>query len=222
MKRFTKIAFASILTLVMVCSLMLQSGCNLQEPSKVNTPSKSPTVSAPAVMLKSSMRKLWEEHVAYTRNVILCLVDEVPGTEQAMKRLMQNQVDLGNAFKTYYGDAASSKLTELLYAHVSITAEVIKTAQGEDSAMKDEANKKWYANADEIAVFLSGLNPNWPLGDLKMMMSEHLKWTADEATQRINQNYDADIIAYDKVHNEILKMSDMLSDGIIKQFPDKF
>ena len=57
---------------------------------------------------------------------------------------------------------------------------------------------------------------------MQMMMNDHLKLTTDEAVQRIKKNYDADIVAYDKVHEEILKMSGMLADGIIKQFPEKF
>jgi hypothetical protein len=172
--------------------------------------------------LKIAMNKLWEDHVTWTRNVILCLVDGVPGTDQAVKRLMQNQVDIGNAVKPYYGDNAGNKLTELLKAHIAISADVVKSAKAGNNTALDSANKKWFANADEISAFLSSANPNWPLSEMQMMMNDHLKLTTDEAVQRIKKNYDADIIAYDKVHDEILKMSAMLADGIIKQFPDKF
>lgn len=172
--------------------------------------------------LKVAMNKLWEDHISWTRNVILCLVDGVPGTDQAIARLMQNQVDIGNAIKPYYGDAAGNALTELLKAHIAISADVVNAAKVGNEAALDIANKKWFANADEISTFLSNANENWPLADMKMMMNDHLKLTTDEALQRIKKDYDADIKAYDKVHDEILKMAAMLSEGIIKQFPDKF
>ena len=57
---------------------------------------------------------------------------------------------------------------------------------------------------------------------MKKMMQDHLKLTTDEAMARIKKDYVADVKAYDNVHDEILKMSDMLSMGIINQFPDKF
>ena len=172
--------------------------------------------------LKVAMNKLWEDHVTWTRNVILCLVDGVPGTDKAIARLMQNQVDIGNAIKPYYGDAAGNALTELLKAHIAISADVVNAAKAGNEAALDIANKKWYANADEISTFLNKANENWPLADMQMMMNDHLKLTTDEAVQRIKKDYDADVKAYDKVHDEILKMSAMLSEGIIKQFPDKF
>ena len=168
------------------------------------------------------MRKLWEDHVTWTRNVILCLVDDLPGTDQAVKRLLQNQVDIGNAIKPYYGEDAGKKLTDLLTPHITIAAEVVKAAKAGNTAALDDANKRWQANADQISAFLSNANPAWDLEQMKMMMNDHLKLTTDEAVQRIKKNYDADVVAYDKVHDEILKMSDMLSDGIVKQFPEKF
>jgi hypothetical protein len=181
------------------------------------------TVSATStIMLKTDMRKLWEDHITWTRNVIFCLVDELPGSDQAVKRLLQNQDNIGDAIKPFYGEEAGKKLTELLYGHINITAEVVKSAKAENTMALDEANKKWTANSIEISEFLCKANPNWKLDDMKMMMADHLTLTTDEAMQRIKKNYDADVVAYDKVHDEILKMADMLSDGIIKQFPEKF
>jgi hypothetical protein len=175
-----------------------------------------------AEKLRTAMRKLWEDHVTWTRNVIFCLVDNLPGADQATNRLLQNQDDIGNAIKPYYGNDAGTQLTTLLHDHITGAAEVVKAAKANNSNALDTANKKWMENADQISALLSGANPNWPLDDMKMMMHDHLKLTTDEAVARIKKDYDGDINAYDAVHDEILKMSDMLSDGIIKQFPDKF
>ena len=170
----------------------------------------------------NTMRKLWEDHIIWTRNVILCIVDELPGKDQAVKRLLQNQVDIGNVFKPYYGEEAGKKLSALLYPHITLFPDVVKAAKAGNTISFDEANKRWYANADEISEFLVRLNPNWKLADMKMMMHDHLKLTTDEAMQRIKKDYDADVIAYDKIHVEILKMADMFADDIAKQFPEKF
>ncbi len=217
----------SALTLLIVSFIFLYS-CSSNEGTKENAKDNKAMVSEMPMAenkshdLKIAMNKLWEDHVTWTRNVILCLVDGVPGADQAVKRLMQNQTDIGNAVKPYYGDDAGNKLTELLKAHIAISADVVKSAKAGNKIALDSANKKWYANADEISAFLSKANPNWALADMQMMMNDHLKLTTDEAVQRIKKDYDADIKAYDKVHDEILKMSAMLSDGIIKQFPEKF
>jgi hypothetical protein len=172
--------------------------------------------------LRTNMRKLWEDHVTWTRNVVCCLTDGLPGADQAVKRLLKNQDDIGNAIKPLYGEAAGNKLTALLHDHIIIAADVVKAAKASDNAALDAANKKWFANADEISVFLSKANPNWKEDDMKKMMHDHLKLTTDEAVARLKKDYDADVAAYDKVHNEILEMSDMLTNGIVKQFPDKF
>ena len=173
--------------------------------------------------LRTSMRQLWEDHVTWTRNVILCIMDGVPGTEQALNRLLKNQDDIGNAIKPIYGEEAGNQLTALLRVHITTAGDLLKAAKsGNDPSLK-EADKKWTENADEISAFLNKANPaNWGLDNIKMMMHEHLKLTTEEAVARKNKDYDADVKAYDKVHDEILQMADMLTDGILKQFPEKF
>lgn len=172
--------------------------------------------------LRTDMRKLWEDHITWTRNVIFCIIDDLPGTDQAVARLLKNQDDIGNAIKPYYGSSAGEKLTDLLYVHISTAADLLKATKSGNNKAYDEANKKWAMNADEISEFLSNANPNWKMKDMKMMMDDHLKLTTDEAVARKKKNYEDDINAYEKVHMEILEMSDMLSDGIVKQFPEKF
>jgi hypothetical protein len=172
--------------------------------------------------LRTNMRKLWEDHVTWTRNVILCVIDDLPGTDQAVKRLLKNQDDIGNAIKPIYGDDAGNQLTTLLRTHITQAAYLLTAAKTNDKSAFDAINKEWFVNADEISAFLSKANPHWKLNDMKKMMHDHLSLTIEEAVARQKKDYEADVVAYDKVHDEILAMADMLSDGIIKQFPDRF
>jgi len=172
--------------------------------------------------LRMAMHKLWEDHIVWTRNVILNIMDDLPGTEQAVNRLLSNQDDIGNAVKPFYGEAGGKELTSLLREHITTAADLLKAAKAGNNSGFDAANKKWIANADEISDFLSKANPNWKLNDMKKMMHDHLTLTTDEAVARLKKDYAADVKAYDKVHDEILMMADMLTDGIIKQFPAKF
>ena len=173
--------------------------------------------------LQDAMRKLWEDHIVWTRQYIVSAVADSPDKAAATERLLQNQVDMGHAIKPFYGDAAGEKLTALLREHITTAAEVVAAAKANDNAKLGDASKRWNANADEIATFLSGANPKaWPAAEMKKMMRQHLELTTAEAVARLKGDWVADIAAYDKVHAQILHMADMLSDGIISQFPAKF
>ncbi len=181
---------------------------------------------APAVKqseFHNAMRKLWEDHITWTRLFIVSAVADLPDKGPTTQRLLSNQTDIGNAIKPFYGEQAGEKLTSLLKEHILIAADVVAAAKGNDTAKLADASKRWYANADEIAAFLSGANSaQWPAGEMKTMMHEHLNLTTAEAVARLKGDWAADIAAYEKVHGQILAMADMLSSGIIKQFPRKF
>jgi hypothetical protein len=175
-----------------------------------------------AVQLKQDMRKLWTDHVVWTREYIIAATTDSPDQKAAVDRLMKNQDDIGQAIAKFYGAPAGQQLTTLLKAHISTAADVVKGAKSGDTAAFNKANEAWKQNADQIAEFLSKANPNWPKATLQQMMSTHLATTTDEVKARLSKNWDADVKAYDAVYDHILKMADALSDGIIKQFPDKF
>jgi hypothetical protein len=114
------------------------------------------------------MRKLWEDHITWTRVFIISAAGDLPDKGAATDRLLQNHVDIGNAIKPYYGDAAGEKLTTLLKEHITTAAEVVVAAKANDTAKMADANRRWFANADAIAAFLSSANPkNWLAADMK-------------------------------------------------------
>jgi hypothetical protein len=171
----------------------------------------------------ADMRKLWEDHVTWTRLYIVSALGGLPDKDATAQRLLDNQTDLGNAIKPFYGDAAGTELTALLRDHILVAAELIDAARTGNKAAQDDATKRWFANADAIAAFLSGANPeNWPPAEAKKMMHDHLNLTTEEVVAHLSQDWAASIASYDKVHDQILHMADMLSAGIQAQFPDKF
>ena len=203
---------------ILTMALALSVGCS---NFTYAAPAEQPKMGT-ACDLKSDMRNLWEDHIQWTRNVILNVLDDLPGTSQAVARLLKNQEDIGNAIKPFYGEAAGNQLTTLLKEHITVAADLLTALKTDNTAAFNTANAQWIANADAIATFLSSANPNWPVTDMKEMMHSHLNLTAAEALARKQHNYAADVMAYDNVQNEILEMADMLTVGIVKQFPNKF
>jgi hypothetical protein len=175
-----------------------------------------------AWMLKQDMRKLWTDHVVWTRDYIVAAVDDKPDAMAAVNRLMKNQDDIGNAVGKYYGASAGQQLTMLLKEHISQAADVVKAAKAGDKAALQRTTDTWEKNAVAIADFLSKANPNWPRATLVDMMKKHLSTTTTEVQMRLKKDWDGDVRAFDAVYDHILMMSDALADGIVKQFPDKF
>ena len=187
----------------------------------------APAFAGPPPMTRSgfhdAMRKLWEDHITWTRLYLVSALADLPDKGPTTERLLANQADIGNAIKPFYGDAAGDKLTRLLREHITTAAELVAAAKASDKAKQDDATRRWFTNADEIASFLSGANArHWPAQEMKSMMRDHLGATTEEVVARLKGNWAADIAAYEKVHDQILAMADMLSAGIIDQFPDRF
>ena len=176
-----------------------------------------------AAELRADMRVLWEDHITWTRLAIISLTTGSPDTDATVGRLLRNQADIGNAVKPFYGKAAGNALTAELRKHILIAADVVAAAKAGDAAKLADAQTRWRTNADGIASLLASVNPRfWKLGTMKSEMRKHLALTTQEAVARLQGRWAADVAAYDRVHSHILHMSDVLADGLVKQFPNRF
>ncbi|MBO9130043.1 glycosyltransferase [Bacillus sp. 165] len=178
--------------------------------------------SSSKVKVMFDLRKLWIDHVVWTRNYIISSVGGLDDQQAVLARLLKNQEDIGNAMKPYYGVAAGDKLTQLLKEHILVAGKIVEAAKKGDQANLEKYNKEWYKNADDIANLLSSVNPNWSNTELKELLYTHLKMVTDEAVARIKQDWQGNIIAFDKGEDHIIVLADALTKGIVKQFPNKF
>ncbi len=216
--------------LLVACTVAL-FGCATTQPYDTGSAS---TAAPPADMhsassmdnsrtaLTKAMRDLWADHVIWTRAYIIAATSDQPDAQAVANRLLANQEHIGQAIVPYYGQAAGTQLTALLKDHILIAVDLVAAAKANDQTKLKDADQRWHANAGDIATFLSGANPNWPRGAVVSMMNEHLALTTQEAVARLQKNWTADIAAFDKIFDQAMMMADALTDGIVKQFPDRF
>ena len=188
-----------------------------------NAPHEAKAITRTELVLRRDMRQLWEDHIVWTRLAIISLTTDAPDTEATVGRLLANQSDIGNAVKPFYGKAAGDKLTAELRQHILIAADLVAAARAGDQAKLADAQTRWQQNADVIASVLHSVNPRfWKLATMKAEMRMHLTLTTEEAVARLKGDWKADVAAYDRIHRHILHMSDLLSAGLVKQFPKRF
>jgi hypothetical protein len=176
----------------------------------------------PSVDLRMAMRKLWEDHITYTRNFIISALADLPDADPVAQRLLRNQEDLGRAIKPYFGSEAGDKLAALLKEHILILADVVKAAKANQKDQLAVEQNRWSKNSKDIAAFLSGANSKWSRTSLEDMLQKHLDLTTGQVVSRLQKDWKSDIEFYDRGHEHILMLADTLTDGIVQQYPARF
>src|SRR5215216_1536032 len=165
-----RIQLKSLIALT-VLLLTLPLAALAQEATAPATEGDSSEASFERVAFQDQMRKLWEDHITWTRLYIVSFAADLPDQDVTAQRLLRNQTDIGNAIKPFYGEEAGNQLTTLLEEHIQGAVDLLKAAKSGDQAAVETASANWYANADAIAAFLNQANPeSWPLDALQSEM----------------------------------------------------
>lgn len=223
MKATTVVAFLSLVLVAATAQFGGRANA-LSTPSdaRLSASAADPSAIAKQYVFRAAMRRLWEDHIVWTRMVIVGVFADAPDTPAALERLLRNQSDIGDAIRPFYGDEAATRLASLLTDHILIAGRLLTAAKAGDTTAFVAAKEDWYENAHDIALFLASANRKWTLAELDEAMRTHLDTTLDEAVARLTEDWEGDVVAYDRVHEHILHLADLLSEGIIDQFPAHF
>lgn len=184
---------------------------------------RNPPVTAAGLAYHDLWRELWEDHIGWTRDVIVSFLDDSPGLPQYANRLLRNPGDMADALRPFYGDEAADDFEQLVTEHLTIAVELLAAAKAGDGTAFNDANARWYANGEQIAGLMAELNPRcWPLAEVEQMWEEHLDVTLAQAVGHLTGDFDAEVQAYDHGHHMALEMADFFSDGVLCQFPQRF
>lgn len=210
---------AILLTSALVFSMM---PAVVSVQAKEGNEKDSVCLSPKMVQLKTDMQKVWIDHTIWTRSYIVSAISNRPDQKDVLDRLLQNQQDIGNVIKPYYGEAAGNKLADLLREHILIAGKIVAAAKAGNQADVKKLEVDWHRNAEDISKFLSAANPNWQFKTLQDMLYKHLQLITEIVLACLKGDWKADIAATDKNEIHMIHLADILTEGIVKQFPEKF
>lgn len=166
----------------------------------------------------NAFRKLWEQHVTWTRLFVISNVAGLGDLDATTKRLLRNPADFAEELRRFYGAEKADRFRVLLTGHLTIAAELVDAAKAGNQTAAEEIRGRWYQNAENIAVFLASINPYWSRIKWRDMLFMHLKLLENEVGYRISGQYTLDVANYDRIESQALEMADVMAAGIIKQF----
>lgn len=211
---------------IILSLIIMASAANAQQMNHSDMQSTSSAKllkSAKYQELNKSMRELWSAHMYWTLLTVDAFFNDPKGVDAKLHRLLQNQKDIGAAIVPFYGQAAGNKLSELLKVHIQDAVPVLQAAKSDDKTALDKAVKDWYANAKEIGDFLASANPkNWTAKETESALEMHITHTIAYSVGILKGDYTQSFGGFEEALHHMLHLADILSDGIAKQFSEKF
>jgi hypothetical protein len=185
--------------------------------------SPSGPVPAKVAATQAAERDLWVGHIFWVREVARGLAQKnQAAADFAEKQVVANAKQIAGSIEPFYGKAATDQLFKLLAGHyTAIKAHATATVAG-DAAGAKKALGELTANANEIAKFLSGANPNLPEATLQGLLAAHGGHHVQQNQQLAAHDMAGEARTWEAMKTHIYTLADALVGGIAKQFPDKF
>ena len=172
---------------------------------------------------KAALRDLWAGHIFWIRNVVLDNATNNPAARDAAeKEVVANAKQIAGTITPFYGEAASEKLFTLLAGHYGAVKEYSDATVAGSKPQQDAALAHLASNADEIAVFLSGANPNLPKDTVRGLIAAHGAHHVAQITEFQEKDYAHEAQTWEVMRQHVYVISDALTAALAKQFPGKF
>ncbi len=188
-----------------------------------NAATAAATVSTKLADTRAALRGLWFGHIFWVRNVVVArLHGDAAAAKAAEAEVVANAKAIAGAVEPFYGQGASDKLFQLLAGHWGAISAYLDATRAGSKAQQDAAFARLLANANEIADFLAGANPNWPDATLRGLLSAHGAHHVQQIQQLHAGQFEAEARTWAAMAGHMNTIADALANGLAAQFPDRF
>lgn len=218
MKHTQRMKLTSPILALFVCGAMVAPSS-----AQTQTPASPESVVVKTAQTAASLRDLWIGHGFWVREVAAeTLTGNSAGAQNAENQAVANAKLIAASIEPFYGKAASEKLFGLLAGHYSGVKGYLEAADKGSQEKQDAAQKAMVANAEDIALFLSGANPYLPHEALRSMLLAHGGHHIQQIQQLKSKEYAQEAQTWEAMKNHMYAIADALATALAKQFPEKF
>lgn len=173
----------------------------------------------PEIMdLNNDMRKVWGLHNLWGTMFIISLFNALDNTEAVQKRLMQTPEDIAEVFNKFYASPIINQLKQLLDEHVRLAGELTAAMKNNNMEQARQLESQLNQNADRIAKLLADNNPKYDYEELRRMLRMHLDIMKNSMEAELSGNHDEAVRLIDENEEQLMKLADALTDGLMEQF----
>ena len=170
------------------------------------------------VEISNTIRRLFVDNVRWLRNMILSEVLDLPNKDAIKDRLDRVAYEAGDLFSQYYGQETANRVRQIYLDYFQSVHDLIEAYLRNDAADIEQHRIVLYQYVDEFAQLLSRLNRYWDYETIRTLLYVMVDDTINQIENTVRQDYQNDIAAYDQLIDQIYKVSDALTYGMLKQF----
>ena len=173
--------------------------------------------------MKQTLRDLWVGHIFWVRHVVSNIATNDPEERNAAEQEVEtNTKQIANTMTPFYGEAASEKLYRLLDGNIGAVEEYSEATVAESKQQQDAALAHLADSADEIADFLSHLNPYLQKDTVRALIETQGAHHVLQINRYKTKDYAPLVATWPMMRQHIYVIADTLTTALAKQFPSKF
>ena len=173
--------------------------------------------------MQQTLRDLWVGHIFWVRHVVSNIAtNDSAERDAAEKEVVANTKQIANTMTPFYGEAASEKLYRLLDGNIGAVQEYSEATVAGNKLRQDAALVHLASNADEIADFLSHLNPYLQKDAIRGLIATHGAHHVLQINQYKTKDYAPLGATWPMMRQHVYVIADTMTTALAKQFPYKF
>lgn len=168
--------------------------------------------------LINRFRKLWLNHVVWTRSFMVGTEVGSGDLVHIYDRLIIGALDFAKDLATYYGLDMASEFKKLFTENIEIVKSYIEAVDQNDDDGVEASRKKSSDNIEELSILLTKLNPYWNGKIWTTLLTQYMQITEEEIILYFSKNYEGEIQLFDELERHILEIADYMANAIARQF----